>query len=308
MKVIWVLENVKKDRSFYNELQILLLISSVTLWRKHHGAHTLFLYCDSLTYDVFSELDIFKLWDHVEIFSYPEKINREIFWSSPKTKIISETSEPLVVVDHDFLIFTNIDEHLGDHILYSYDERSDNWYPTANDIYSKRLSTPIEFIVPYAANVSLFYLPDPEFARRYGSQVLINHQEFTSMNVQHMSANHMILSEQYMLRQWIEAERLPHKCLSKNIWDCHRLWYMAGSETQNGIWSIKESMLYYKHYGAEERRILNREPGYDYDQTISFLVRCIRYNKSIDIENLRKSIDRILNNESNTRKLDSTIL
>jgi hypothetical protein len=71
MKTIWVLENVKRNLTFYNKLQILLLISSLSLWKKYHPTHNTFFYCDGLTYKIFKELGILELWDHVEIFSYP---------------------------------------------------------------------------------------------------------------------------------------------------------------------------------------------------------------------------------------------
>lgn len=292
MDAVWVLENVKKDHSFYNRLQLLLLVSSVSLWRKYHKDHNLYFYCDSLTHSVFKQLNILKIWDDVRTFSYSEKINREVFWSAPKTKIISEIETPIVLVDHDFLIFCNIDPYLKDDLLYSYDERSDNWYPSKNDAYNKKLRDPVEFIIPYASNVSLFYLPDVEFAKRYAKQVLTNHEEFTSMNVSTMTSNHMILSEQYMLRQWLEKYNVSHRCLSKNIWDCHKLGFIKNQTTENGIWDLKESLRNYKHYGSEERKIQSREDGYDYEATISFLRRCIKSGGLIDIEELEDNISK----------------
>jgi len=294
MRTLWVLENVKGNKSFYNELQILLLLSSITLWKKHHPEHILEFHCDEITYNFFDALGILPLWNRVSVFSYPEKINRRIFWSSPKSKIISEIDSPVIIVDHDFLIFTSIDQYLGNDIIYTYDERSDNWYPDKRDAYNKKLTNPVEFIVPYAANVSLFYLPNPEFSRKYGARVLKNHEEFTAMESPTMTSNHMILSEQYMLRQWLESDDIPYRCLSKNIWDCHKLGYIKGQITENGIWNLKESLLYYKHYGSDEKKTHDREDGYDYDETIAFLSRCIKYNKSIDVEKLRTDINQIL--------------
>ena len=128
MEIIWVLENVKQNKKFYNKLQLLMLIASVTLWRKYHPNHTLVLYVDSLTFNTLKLTGLFHLWDSIRILEYDNKINRDIFWSTGKTKVISETKIPLVVVDHDFLIFKNIDEHLNNNVLYSYDEIASNWY------------------------------------------------------------------------------------------------------------------------------------------------------------------------------------
>jgi len=109
MEVIWVIENVLKTQEFYNRRRTSLLIASISLWKKYHPNHFTVLYCDKETYKVLNNLNVLHLWHDVRDLSYPEKINRKVFWSSCKTKIISETKIPLCVVDHDFLIFTNID-------------------------------------------------------------------------------------------------------------------------------------------------------------------------------------------------------
>ena len=141
------------------------------------------------------------LWDTVEILKYTDRINREILWAGCKPKVISQTKTPMVIVDHDFLIFKNIDEHLKDEVIYSYDEDMSQWYINSDDEYNKQLTNPIEFIQDKAANVSLFYLPDPKFARKYGKLTLKNHTEFTAMGVK--DTNYMILSEQLMLKQML---------------------------------------------------------------------------------------------------------
>ena len=286
METIWVLENVKRDKSFYNRLQVLLLVASVSLWRKYHPKHYTVFYGDNMSLEQIHNLQIENLWHETRHLSYPEKINREIFWSSPKTKIISETQIPILVIDHDFLIFRNIDEHLSDELIFTYNEYASNWYPPRNDVFNKRLSTPIKYVNNLAANVSLLYLPDPEFARRYGKQVLKNHEEFTAMNDSQITTNHMILSEQLMLKQWLHD--LPHNSLSKNLWDCHKLIYMD-DEVSNGIWNKQESLLSYKHYGVEERR-LNDGKG-DYNETVEFLYRCINASNLVDINQLKTKIN-----------------
>lgn len=286
MEVIWVLENVIKSEDFYNQSRILLLAASVSLWRKYHPDHKTVFYCDKESYNKLKPLGVFDLFHDVRDLSYPEKIDRKVFWSSCKTKIISETKIPLCVVDHDFLIFTNIDEYLQDKILYSYDELDEGYYPKPECKYTTKLSTPIDRVVKYAANVSLFYLPDPEFANRYGKQTLKNHVEFTKMGID--DTNYMILSEQLMFRNWISIEKgvkLPHfdfQCLNKNLFDNNILKYTNKSHDY-GIWSKEEASLYYKHYGVTEKDIDDKEREY--------LVRCISAGKIIKGKELKEKLD-----------------
>jgi|TARA_B110000908_G_C10176440_1_gene413456 hypothetical protein len=264
MEIIWVIENVKRSEDFYKKQFTLLLAASVCLWKRYHPDHKTVLYADDLTSNYYKETPLLDLFDEVRPLSYSDKINRKVFWSSSKTKIISKTKVPIIVVDHDFLIFQNIDKYLKDKVLYSYDELADNWYPPTNCSYSKKLTTPINRTVNKAANVSLFYLPDPKFARKYGKQVLKNHKEFTKMEVK--DTNYMILSEQLMLKQWLVNDNIPHNTLSKNIFDCKDVGFTL-KENLIGIWNIKESSLYYKHYGVEEKTIDHTE--------MMYLFRCI---------------------------------
>jgi len=295
MKAIWVIENVKKDNSFYDEFKLVLLFASVSLWKRYHPTHTTVLYCDEMTEKYLSNLGVFKLWDHIRHLSYPEKINREQFWSSCKTKIISETTEPIVVVDHDFLIFKNIDEHLKDRVLYSYDEQAFPWYPLKNDKWCKQLSDPVKIEVDLAANVSLFYLPDPKFANKYGKRTLKNHEEFSAMeDFKNLNPNYMIYSEQLMLKQMLVSENIPHGALTTNIFDNHEARF---TEVINiyGIWNREDSSLYYRHYGFEKKGIGKEKLKLEKE----YLYRCINAGKKIDIKLLKEKI-----HESNSRKLD----
>lgn len=294
MEAVWVLENVKGDKAFYSKLELLILVASISLWRKHHPTHKTVLYCDEMTNNVLSKLGVINLWNEVRHLSYPEKINRKVFWSSCKTKVISNTKIPLVIVDHDFLIYTNIDEHLKDELVFTYNEKSNNWYPKENSKANRALSNPIEYVNDLAANVSLFYLPDPEFAREYGNQTLQNHIEISAMEIQDLSANYMILSEQLMLKQWLSKREIPHKSLCRNIWDCKSIKYTL-DEVDNGIWGHREIEKYCKHYGLDKTRIKENQEGFDYNQEIEFLYRCIKSTKLQNVEELKQKIEIIQN-------------
>ena len=290
METIWVLENVKKDYSFYGRLQVLMLVASVSLWRKYHPEHYTVFYGDEMTLDLLKGIDV---WHEKRMLTYPENIDREIFWSSPKTKIISETTIPITVVDHDFLVFKSIGEHLNGELIYTYNELADGWYPDKHDNLNKQLRSPIKYLNNLAANVSLFYLPDPIFANEYGKQTLKNHEEFTAMDSPHMNTNYMILSEQYMLKQWLDGRNIPHKSLSKNLWDCKNLGYMQ-EEVSNGILNKEESLLTYRHYGVVERRLKEGLVS-DYIKECQFLERCIKSGGLIDMDKLSMFIQGIMN-------------
>ena len=264
MEVIWVIENVKRSEDFYTKQFTLLLAASVCLWKRYHPNHKTVLYADDLTSNFYKETPLLNLFDEVRPLSYNNKIDREVFWSSSKTKIISKTKIPILVIDHDFLIFKNIDEHLKDNVLYTYNELAENYYPDKNSKHSKKLSKPIDRLVNKAANVSLFYLPDPKFARKYGKLTLKNHTEFTAMGVK--DTNYMILSEQLMLKQMLHKENIPHKPLSKNLFNCKDV-EMTQQIDDKGIWNLQESSLYYKHYGVEKKSIDHTE--------MMYLFRCI---------------------------------
>lgn len=292
MEVVWVFDNIKNHKSFYSRYNVLMFIASVSLWRKYHPDHKTVLYIDDMSKKLLEDLEVISLWHSIRELEYPEKINKQIFWSGCKTKIISETKIPILLIDHDFLIFRNVDEYLKDDILCTYDEFAINWYPSSGDVYNKNLTTPIEHIVNRASNVSLFYLPDPKFANRYGKQTLTNHEEFTAMEVIGMTANHMIYSEQFMLRQWIEKENIPYKTLCKNIWDCKVTTYTA-TEWENGYWSREQANRSYRHYGVDKRKVLENKPGFEYKDTISYLFRCINAAKLTDVNKLKTNIEKI---------------
>lgn len=289
MEVVWTLENVKGDKSFYSRFNLLMIIASVSLWRKYHPTHKTVIYLDDITYKVFSNLDILHLWHENRPLIYPERIKRSVFWSGSKTKIISETNIPLLVVDHDFLIFRNIDEYLKEDLICTYDEIASNWYPLPTDKWGTRLTTPIRHIIDKASNVSLFYLPDSKFANRYGKQTLKNHIEFSSMDAKGMTPNHMIYSEQFMLRQWIEEENIPYKTLCKNIWDCKTVRY-TDNICDYGIWEKNEALKSFKHYGIDKRHVLGNKKGYNYTDTLNYLYRCINAGRLIDIKYLQDKI------------------
>ena len=284
MKAIWVYENTTGLESFYSRFNITLFVTSVALWKKYHPTHKTHIYLDSWTYDIFSKLDILYLWDKVDLLEYPERINRYFLWSGCKSKIISQATEPFAMIDHDFLIFQNIDEHLDDSVIYTYDEDMESWYIDPRDKFNQQITNPIEFIQDRAANVSFLYIPDPSFAKRYGERVLQNHIEFTELLGDNIHTGYMTISEQFMLKDWLVKEERKHKTLSKNLFSCDKIEF-RNETTDIGIWDLNEAGRAYKHYGLIKRDVLDNRNNMYYD-TMSFLYRCINASRLIDVNYL----------------------
>ena len=289
MQVKWVYENVTGFDSFYSRFNLTLLITSVSLWRKYHPDHKLTLYVDRLTFVKLSYLDVMHLWDEVKPLIYNERINREKLWAGCKSKIVSQADGPFIIVDHDFLIFTSIDKFLKDEVLYTYDESTEETYIDKNEAILNILSEPIKFSQDLAANVSLLYLPDKTFAAEYGNRVLKNHIEFTQALGRDIHSGFLTLSEQFLLKEMLVENNIKHKTLSKNIFCNSKVMYL--DETNNvGIWDSEEIFRYYKHYGVEKRNVLDNIKGHNYDDTISYLYRCINATKLIDIDYLHSKL------------------
>ena len=89
----------------------------------------------------------------------------------------------------------------------------------------------------------------------------------------------MILSEQLMLKQWLLKDNIKYKVLSKNIFDCKKLKF-TDNINNKGIWHLKESSLYYKHYGVKEKELI------DDKLTHQFLLRCINAGGIINSKKL----------------------
>ena len=289
MQVKWVYENVTGFDSFYSRFNLTLLVASTCLWKKYHPEHKLILYVDRLTFVKLSNLDIMYLWDEIKPLIYNDKINREKLWAGCKSKIVSQAEEPFLMLDHDFLIFTNIDSYLKDTVLYTYDESTKESYIGQNEPTVLALTQPLNFTQDLAANVSLLYMPDKAFANEYGKRVIKNHIEFTEALGSNIHSGYLTLSEQYMLKEMLVENNIKHKTLSQNIF-CNIKGKYLDKINDRGIWNIKEVFRYYKHYGVDKRHVFDNNKGYDYDETINYLYRCINSSKLIDIDYLHNKL------------------
>lgn len=283
MKIIWVLDNIKGDKSFYSKLHILILIASVSLWKKFYPIDNCVLYCDELTRDTLNTIEVLHLWNSIELFKPTRKINREIFWASAKLEVLALQTEPCILVDNDMHIYAPIKEYLDPNKFYVHNiEEGKGYYPSYVDPYVRKLSLkprwPIESV-----NVAFLQLPDSNFIKEYAEGSLQLMEEFTAMDVP--NSQYLIFAEQLFLRYLFKKKDIKFNSLVGTYWNCNA--WEWGEDHDRGIWPIYESEVYFKHYGPLKSWILKDKADQNYEKEIKHLFNCINI-PTLDITSIEK--------------------
>ena len=272
MRTIWVLENIHNDKGFYGKFNILLLLASVTLWKRNHPHHHTVLYCDDLTKETLTLANAIHLWDEIVKYEHTYKIKRDIFWACNKVKTVFEQKEPFVIMDNDSLVFKNMDEYLKDDILVANLETGKGYYPGNIDQYVKQLSNRLRWQQD-SLNVSFLYFPRTDLSEFYGRWSLEMMKEFSAMNVP--NSQYLIFAEQLLLR-WIldnHPEFGNYKSLIATYWDCNK--WDWGEDHDKGIWPFPESELYFKHYGPGKKYVISDKTQLGYKGECDLLINAI---------------------------------
>jgi hypothetical protein len=244
LTTLWVLENIDQDRAYYSKFNILCLFSSVKLYKKHHPDHKTVFYCDPMTFSFVRDLGAIHLWDEVVEFKFDLPVNKKIFWASSKLHILSQINEPIVIIDNDSLVYTNLDSYLKDEVVVSNLEDGKGYYPLAYDPYIRKLSYKQRWKAD-SVNVSFLYLPDPTFTKIYTKLSIDIMKELTQINAP--DSRFLIFAEQLILRHLLDKNNIPFKSLISTSWDCQA--WQWGKDHDKGVWPFPESNKYYFHYG-----------------------------------------------------------
>jgi hypothetical protein len=283
LKIIWVLENIEKNKNFYSKFNILLLITSAHLWKKNNPEDTCVLYADDMTIDVLDNLKVLNFWDQIKNLPKPSKINKSVFWASAKLQVLAEINEPIILMDNDTHVYKPIKEYLDLSKVYVTNyEIGIGYYPTSIDPYVRQLSYKPRWQTN-SVNVSFLNLPTPEFTKRYAEKSLKMMEEFTALNAP--NSQYLIFAEQLLLRYMLDKEKIEHKSIVSTFWDCKQ--WKWGEEHTNGIWTVDESEQYFKHYGPLKGWYLNNRKGFSYENEINHLVNCINF-PNLDLSKITK--------------------
>lgn len=266
MNTYWVYENIRKQSSFYSELDILLLICSGYLYKKNNPKSNTFLFTDNLTLKLLEELQVTDIWNNVKVLPENKFIEKSIFWAAGKVQVLRTINSPTLILDHDVLIYKNIESYLKNDVVVAHDENGENYYPTAYDPFIREVQDIIPRPVPKSINCSFCYYPDPKFANSYSKLSLELMERFTKAKAP--SSKYLIFAEQLALKYLLDYHNIPYRTLIKGIWNCIDLKF---EPTKDGIFSLDEVGTVYRHYWMDKPKIKENKEGVDAKAEIRIL-------------------------------------
>jgi hypothetical protein len=268
LQVIWVLENIKGNESFYNELDSLLLYASVVQMRKHHSSFIskYILYCDELTLSNIKNEGKESLWTEINILPKNNFIDKSIFWASSKLEVLRYIKEPTLVLDHDFIVYREIKNLRDNTMLFAHEEDGTDYYPSRHDGFIRSIADMIPIPGTKAINCCFNYFPDYKFANTYAKFSLEIMERLTKAKAE--SSKYLIFAEQLVLKYLIDYYNLPYTTLLKAKWLSKELVW---ENTNNGLVDIEEMNLHFRHYWMDKPNIRESKNGFDYKEEIRIL-------------------------------------
>lgn len=281
MNTYWVYENITKQSSFYNKLDVLLLLCSSVLWKKHHPTFTTFLFCDELTLELLIKLNATELWDNIKLIEENTKINKQIFWAASKVEQLKHIQEPTILLDHDLLVFRSLEEYIKETPLFAHDENGEMYYPTSHDKIIAQTEDIISRPKPLAVNCSFVYFPSPSFANLYANTSIKLMERFTELEAP--NSKYLIYAEQLTLKSLLDRESIEYNTLINEKWHCKELKFEPNNK---GIFSFEESQRYFRHYWLDKSKIKKSTEGFSFTEEIRILYNILTPYKQLKLHHL----------------------
>ena len=260
MNVIMVAEDINKDGSFKQSKGELLCTVSNLAFIKHYFPtfHTI-LYVDTFTKQYYESFGITELFDEVNdsLLEQSVDIDKKVFWASGKLLAQRETQAPLLTLDLDFWIFSDISK-LG--IFDSeisclwMEELNHDFYADPKDIMKiSGLNWKFDWD-NYATNVSFLYIKDNEFKNIYCNmainfmRTMFNKVEWNPNH--HENTKYILFAEQYMLNQLVKKYGKDIKVLIDDFYPIDNLKYVksVGVNLDNCVDYVYHMGNHKEHY------------------------------------------------------------
>jgi len=273
LNVVWVLENIRKHKSFYNELDTLLLISSALLWERYNKGTNKVLYCDELTKNyLYSITNPDTIWNEVRPLPTNKHIDKNIFWASSKLEVLRNADDSTLVLDHDFLVYTDLAKYLNNSPVFCFDENGSNYYPTRYDPLIRSINHLISTSSSSAINCCFNFFPNKVVANEYARLSLDIMYELTNSK-KHLTSKYLIFAEQLALKYFLDINEIKYNTLLKGT---HNSKTDKWESTDKGIFELDNADLYFRHYWKEKNKIRKNQEGFDYKKEITILKNILK--------------------------------
>lgn len=186
------------------DYEILTMMLSALMWRKHNGGIKLF--ADQVAIEYIQKLGISHIWDlGVEEIQVSEHISERVFWAAGKLYALRQMDMPAVMVDLDLIIWKNIQEVLAETDICCI--HREGLFP---DIYPPKeffhMQPEYQFDPEwnwnaFPVNTCMLYLADQKF-RDYYTNCSIEFMESCIETQENLC--HMVFAEQRMLAMCAE--------------------------------------------------------------------------------------------------------
>jgi len=279
LNTYWVYENIKKQASFYNQLDVLLLLCSTSLWKKHHPTFKCILYADSMTISLLEEMNASRLWDTVNELPSNTFIDKNIFWASSKLEVLRYVEGPSVIMDHDFLTYRNLENYLKNKPFFAYEENGDGYYDTSWNPIINKVKDIINRPKPHAINCCFSYYPESTFTNFYASQSLKLMEFFTTEKVP--NSKYLIFAEQLLLKYLLDYHKIDYDTLLNEKWNAKNNFY---EPSDRGHMTFNESNIVYRHYWMDKPSIRESKNGFNLIQEITILKNILKRHKKISCD------------------------
>jgi hypothetical protein len=277
LKTIWVLENIRGDRTFYDKFDLQMMFASVIQWKKHHPTYECSLYGDKLTLEVVNQLGGKELWDNHTVLKTNKNINKNVFWASSKLQVLREVEEPCIIMDNDFLVYTSFKKFFKNKVIVSHIEDGLNYYIMPTDHFAKKVKHLLNRYKQKAVNCSFLYFPDPKFMNYYAMVSLDIMTELTRAKAP--NSKYLILAEQLLLKHLLDLNKVPHIPLVDREYVCVKDEF---DKKIKGLIQHEKQHLWFRHYWMDKSRIKKSKKGFSLKEESQALNRLIRSQKVIN--------------------------
>lgn len=222
-----------------NSAEILTMIVSALMWRKHNGS--IRLYTDNAGYEFVCKHKLEELWDvgiNTDVLEnnfYP--IDPEVFWAAGKLMALEATTTPCVMLDTDLIVMKPVATVLASTAITALHTEA-----LAPDAYlpPHLLKKPSGYTFPdyynwevLPANTAFLYIRDEKFKRFYHAESM----KFMFCNVEKPAemVSQMVFAEQRLLAICANHWEIPVNHLLSAP-------FSSDNESVVHLWGFKESL------------------------------------------------------------------